>query len=153
MERSTQVKLDSAKLSTIDAIYLSHSHTDHIDPYTLLEIYKENNPLLILPVTLRYLEPLFRKYIPSIQIEFLYPKKIFHFRGIEIVGYMFPQENITNEDDVMMLAIANDTELLFAEIDTVPDEYDEEVQSELFQIFDRKNYQTRCYLASRNELE
>lgn len=153
MERSTQVKLDSAKLSTIDAIYLSHSHTDHIDPYTLLEIYKENNPLLILPVTLRYLEPLFRKYIPSIQIEFLYPKKIFHFRGIEITGYMFPQENITNEDDVMMLAIANDTELLFAEIDTVPDEYDEEVQSELFQIFDRKNYQTRCYLASRNELE
>ncbi len=66
---------------------------------------------------------------------------------------MFSQENITNEDDVMMIALSNETELLFAEIDTVPDEYDEEVQSQLFQIFDRKNYHTRCYLASRNELE
>lgn len=66
---------------------------------------------------------------------------------------MFSQENITNEDDVMMLAISNETELLFAEIDTVPDEYDEEVQTELFQIFDRREYETRCYLASRNELD
>ncbi len=66
---------------------------------------------------------------------------------------MFPQGDITNEDDVMMIAISNETELLFAEIDTVPDEYDEEIQSELFQIFDRREYQTRCYLASRNELE
>ncbi len=66
---------------------------------------------------------------------------------------MFSQENITNEDDVIMIAISSETELLFAEIDTVPDEYDEEVQSELFQIFDRKNYLSRCYLASRNELE
>ena len=66
---------------------------------------------------------------------------------------MFQQNDITNEDDVMMIAISNDIELLFAEIDTVPDEYDEEVQSELWKIFDRKEYQTRLYLASRNELE
>ena len=38
---------------------------------------------------------------------------------------MFSQENITNEDDVMMLSISNETELLFAEIDTIPDEYDD----------------------------
>jgi hypothetical protein len=66
---------------------------------------------------------------------------------------MFAQGDITNEDDVMMLAVANSHELLFAEIDTVPDEYDEVVQSELFRIFDRKEYQTRIYLSSRNELE
>ena len=153
MERSTQVRLDTSTLESIDAIYLSHSHTDHIDPYTIIEIYKYASPLLILPYTLRYLEPVFRQYIPSIQIEFLLPKKIFLFKWIEITGYMFSQENITNEDDVMMLSISNETELLFAEIDTIPDEYDEEVQSELFQIFDRKNYLTCCYLASHNELE
>jgi hypothetical protein len=66
---------------------------------------------------------------------------------------MFPQSDITNEDDVMMIAIARDRELLFAEIDTVPDEYDADVATELFRIFDRREYQTRCYLASRNELE
>ena len=66
---------------------------------------------------------------------------------------MFAQSDITNEDDVMMLSISNDRELLFAEIDTVPDEYDTDIATELFRIFDRKDYETRCYLASRNELE
>ncbi len=80
MERSTGFRLDRDKIKTLDAIYISHSHTDHIDPYTLIEIYKHTNPLLILPYTLRYLEEIFRKYIPGIQIEFLVPKKTFHFK-------------------------------------------------------------------------
>ena len=66
---------------------------------------------------------------------------------------MFSQSDITNEDAVMMLSIASDRELLFAEIDTIPDEYDADIAAELFQIFDRRDYETRCYLASRNELE
>jgi hypothetical protein len=66
---------------------------------------------------------------------------------------MFSQSDITNEDDVMMISIASDTEFLFAEIDTVPDEYDADIAALLFQIFDQKEYETRCYLASRNELE
>lgn len=66
---------------------------------------------------------------------------------------MFAQSDITNEDDVMMLSIASDRELLFAEIDTVPDEYDADIATELFRIFDLRDYETRCYLASRNELE
>ena len=80
MERAQQVRLDSDKLSTIDAIYISHSHTDHIDPYTLIEIYKHANPVLILPMTLRYLEPLFRQYLDGVQIEFLTPKKTLQFK-------------------------------------------------------------------------
>lgn len=39
MERTVKVELDSEKLKTIDAIYISHAHTDHLDPYTLMEIY------------------------------------------------------------------------------------------------------------------
>ena len=66
---------------------------------------------------------------------------------------MFSQADITNEDAVMMISVSNDRELLFAEIDTVPDEYDADIAAELFRIFDKKEYETRCYLASRNELE
>ena len=65
---------------------------------------------------------------------------------------MFPQSEITNEDDVMMLAIASDRELLFAEIDTLPEDDNEDVQNALHQILTKKEYDTVCYLASRNEL-
>ncbi len=66
---------------------------------------------------------------------------------------MFPQSTITNEDDVMMIALENDRELLFAEIDTLPEDDDEDVQNILYRILTKKNYETVCYLASRNELE
>lgn len=153
MERNTLVKIDPSTLSSIDAIYISHAHTDHLDPYTLIELYEHANPLLILPVTLRFLAPLFAEYLPSTQIHWLVPRESFTLNGVEIMGYMFSQADITNEDDVMMLCIASDTELLFAEIDTIPDEYDADIATALFQIFDKKEYETRCYLASRNELE
>jgi L-ascorbate metabolism protein UlaG (beta-lactamase superfamily) len=39
MERTVKMRLDLSKISTIDAIYISHSHTDHFDPYTLVKIY------------------------------------------------------------------------------------------------------------------
>lgn len=80
MERATKIKLDHQKLSSIDIIYLSHSHTDHIDPYTLVEIYTYANPILLLPCTLLYMEEVFRKYLPNARIEFLFPKKTFQFR-------------------------------------------------------------------------
>jgi hypothetical protein len=153
MERSTKIKLDAGKMSSIDAIYISHAHTDHLDPYTLVEIYEHANPLLILPVTLRFLAPLFALYLPSAQIHWLVPREVFVLNWVDITGYMFAQSDITNEDDVMMLSISNDRELVFAEIDTVPDEYDADIATELFRIFDRRDYETRCYLASRNELE
>ncbi len=66
---------------------------------------------------------------------------------------MFPQSTITNEDDVMMVAIESDRELLFAEIDTLPEDDDEDVQNSLYRILTKKDYETVCYLASRNELE
>ncbi len=66
---------------------------------------------------------------------------------------MWPNPEITNEDDVMMIAISSDSELLFAEIDMIPDLYDEEVQKSLYKVFTCKEYLTRCYLSSRNCLE
>ncbi len=66
---------------------------------------------------------------------------------------MFSQSAITNEDDVMMIAIESDRELLFAEIDTLPEDDDENAQNTLYNILTKKDYETVCYLASRNELE
>ena len=63
MERTVQVNLDPSKIETIDAIYISHTHTDHFDPYTLTEMYTHAKPLLLLPHTLAYLVPLIREYL------------------------------------------------------------------------------------------
>jgi L-ascorbate metabolism protein UlaG (beta-lactamase superfamily) len=120
LERRHHIRIDPATLSSIDAIYISHAHTDHLDPYTLIDIYRHASPILILPYTLGYLVTLFRQYIPSIHIEILTPDHALIIRGIEITGVMLEQEEITNEDDVMMIHIASDRECLFAEIDTVP---------------------------------
>jgi hypothetical protein len=66
---------------------------------------------------------------------------------------MFSNPEITNEDDVMMVGISSERELLFTEIDAIPDALDEEVQKSLFKVFSRREYETACYLASRNCLE
>jgi hypothetical protein len=153
MERIMKMRLDPEKIKTIDAIYVSHSHTDHFDPYTLIEIYRYSSPLLILPFTLRYLEPLITEYLPSATMKWLDNREIFVIKWVEITGYMWPNPEISNEDDVMMIAISSDRELLFAEIDTIPDPYDEEVQKSLYKVFTRKNHETACYIASRNCLE
>lgn len=153
MERTVKVKLDITKLSSIDIIYISHAHTDHLDPYTLVEIYHHASPILLIPFTLEYLIPLFREYLGDIQIEILHLAKPFIYKGIELRGHMFEQSTITNEDDVMMLSIANEKELLFAEIDTLPDEYDENVQKSLFRALTYREFETVCYLATRNMLE
>jgi len=80
MERSVQVHLDIEKIQTLDAIYISHAHTDHFDPYTLVEIYNNAKPLLILPVTLTYLFPLIHEYIGDIPVHILLPKKTFSLK-------------------------------------------------------------------------
>lgn len=65
---------------------------------------------------------------------------------------MFDQDEITNEDDVMTLAIASHREIVFAEIDTIPPD-SLEVQKLLKKLFTKRSYESILYLASRNELE
>lgn len=80
MERTVKLRFDQEKLKMLDAIYISHAHCDHLDPYTLLEIYKYANPILILPFTLRYLEPLFTLYLPETKIQWLGNRETFHLQ-------------------------------------------------------------------------
>ncbi len=152
MERTVKVWLGHEKLRTIDALYISHAHCDHFDPYMLMEIYTHANPLLLLPETLAYLVPLIQRYIPTIQIQLLRNKEVFRLHDIEIIGATFPQDYVTNEDDVFTLSVANYREILFAEIDIAPSETPETYKY-LYRLFTKRGYETVCYIASRNELE
>lgn len=153
MERIVKVQLDREKIDTIDAIYISHSHTDHLDPYTLMEIYTHASPIFLLPFTLAYLEPLLHGYLPKAEIVILKNHETYTLRGIEISGHMWSHPDITNEDDVMMLSVASEREFLFAEIDSEPDGESLEVAKSLYRLMTKRNYETILYIASRNVLE
>jgi hypothetical protein len=58
---------------------------------------------------------------------------------------------ITNEDDVMALAVSNYEELIYAEIDTIIPKT-VEAYTMLLRLFSKKNYSRVTYLSSRNEL-
>lgn len=151
MERPERVTLDPGLIADLDGIFVSHSHCDHFDPYTLKQIYAHGNPTLLLPETLEYLVPTVRKYLGDIPLTILKHRQKIDFKGVEIMGMILESETITNEDDVMTLAISNDDELIYAEIDTVVPTT-EEAHEMLFKCFSRKKYQRVTYLRSRNEL-
>lgn len=154
MQRNPKIKLDYEKIQDLDAIFLSHSHCDHIDPYTLIDIYKaiKPRPLLLIPETIEFLVPLFRKYLEKQKIHILRNKEIFNLKWIELYWIVFENNYLTNEDDVMTLSISNEKELVFVEVDTIPpDTY--KAQETLHEIFTRKDYDQTLYLATRNELE
>jgi hypothetical protein len=52
----------------------------------------------------------------------------------------------------MTLAISNDTELLYTDVDTVPPENEESINL-IYDLFTKKDYENAIYLSTRNELE
>jgi L-ascorbate metabolism protein UlaG (beta-lactamase superfamily) len=79
MERNPRIKIDYSKFN-VDAIFISHSHCDHLDPYTLLEIYNniKPRPLILIPETLTFLLPLFERYLPKQKIQILKNRQVFN---------------------------------------------------------------------------
>lgn len=151
MERTPRIALENEKLQSLDVVYLSHAHCDHFDPYTLVPLYCAANPLLLIPETLAYLVPVVNQYIPQAKIHILRNREMFTYKGIDFLLICFDNEAITNEDDVMTLAISNHEELVYAEIDTVIPKT-EEAYGILQKLFTRKPYARVTYLSSRNEL-
>lgn len=135
----------------MDVVYLSHAHCDHFDPYTLVPLFQIGSPLLLVPETIGYLVPIINKFIPQAKIHILKHREIFTHRGIDFQGICFDNESITNEDDVMTIAISNHEELVYAEIDTLIPKT-EEAYEILSRLFSRKSYTRVTYLSSRNEL-
>jgi L-ascorbate metabolism protein UlaG (beta-lactamase superfamily) len=61
---------------------LSHSHTDHVDPYTLIELFNnlKTSPSLLIPETLSFIVPLFEKHLNNPDIIILRNKQEIKFK-------------------------------------------------------------------------
>jgi len=105
MERNPIIKLDYSKFEDLDAIFISHAHVDHFDPYTFIKLYKnlKNRPTLLIPNTISYLTPLLDKYLPEQKYIILESKNEIDIRGIKIYPLVYDNTYITNEDDVMTI--------------------------------------------------
>ncbi len=154
MERSPKITFDWEVFPKIDAVFISHSHMDHLDPYFLTELYRHQSPLLLLSETLEYIVPTLREYLPrEARIEILHHLDTRTFaREIELTGLMYVEDRISNEDDVMTLFIAHGKEAVYFEIDTIPPMIYEE-QQKLLDLFESKKFKSRLYIHSANELE
>ena len=154
MARNPTFKIDYSKFKDIDAIFISHSHSDHFDPYTLVEFNNnlEKLPLLLIPETMEYLVWLIEKYLPNFKYKILKNKQEIDIKWVKIKGLIFENTYITNEDDVMTLFVYNDKEIIYAEVDTLPPET-EDAQNYIYSVFNSKKFETAFYLATRNELE
>lgn len=154
MGRNPTFQIDYSILTSIDAIFISHGHTDHLDPYTLVDLYKNlwNSPLLLVPETLLFLKEIFETSLPLSKIIIMRNKEKYDINWISVRWYIFENEAITNEDDVMSLFISNEKEIVYTEVDTIPPS-NAETQNYLYKIFTEKNYESIVYLATRNELE
>lgn len=154
MWRNPTFKINYETIWDIDAIYLSHSHTDHVDPYTLVKLYKNlsTKPSLLVPETLEFIVPIFNKYLNNPDIIILRNKQEIEFKWIYIQWYVFETPHINNEDDVMGLFLYNQDEIIFNEVDLTPPDI-EEVHNYLYKVYNRQNFKNRVYIATRNELD
>ncbi len=152
MARNPQLHLDFGKLPPLDAIYLTHPHCDHFDPYSLINIYKHQNPAILLPETALYLKPLLSEYLGGPDIFILRHGEKARLFGLQFLAYLFTNPYHTNESDVMMFSVDNGKELLFYEGDTAMPE-SENPWNAVYARFNEKEYESRIYIATRNELE
>ena len=154
MERNPKIKLNHSKFEEVDAIFISHAHVDHFDPYTFIELYKnlKNKPTLLIPNTISYLTPLLDKYLPEQKYIILKSKNEIDIRWIKVYPLVYDNTYITNEDDVMTIWIYNDKEIVYTEVDTLPSDT-VEAQNVLFSLFTKRKFETVLYLSTRNELE
>jgi L-ascorbate metabolism protein UlaG (beta-lactamase superfamily) len=119
MGRFPRLRFQVADLAPVDAVYLSHAHCDHLDPYTLVRLWREldSPPVLFLPVSLTFLLPVLREYLDGVDIRVLEGHTAESFRGLELLGFFDVGAEATNEDDVMVLVVTNGTERVLVEAD------------------------------------
>ena len=155
MGRFPRVRFRAAELGPVQGIFLSHSHTDHFDPYTLTRLWRElpARPLLILPQSLRYLEKLMREFLTGVEILYLEERKTVGFHGLTLTGFFNPETRPTNEDDVMVLQVESEREIFFSESDAILPFYDPEAREVLSSSLASPDKETVCFLTAKNELE
>ncbi len=152
LSRNPRVSIDTDRIPKLDAIYITHPHCDHFDPYTLIEIYKKQKPALLLPETSEFLIPLLKEHLGNPDIFIFRHGQAVRLFGINMQAFSFYTPYHTNEDDVMMLFFHNGKEIVFYEADSAVPE-DPAVHETIYKIFASHEFKTRTYIATRNELE
>ncbi len=157
--RFPRIRIDHERMPQIDAIYLSHSHTDHLDPYSLIQLHNKllEPPKLLLPISLAYLEPLFIEFLPDWERIWLPEGEPIDLFGLEISAFFNLETRATNEDDVMILMVRNGQEVFVSESDALLPFADLEARESIAGLFaeveETDQLPTRVFLTTRNELE
>lgn len=151
LERRPHVRMDHAKCP-VDAVFLSHAHCDHLDPYFLRELWQNQRPAILLSETLEFLRPMLEENLPGSSILTLRDQDPLEFMGLTLHGMVWQDELRGNEEDVMTLCVDNGREVLFHEIDTVPNGVPDD-EDYLHWLLTRKPFETVAYVSTRNELE
>ncbi|MEL6350010.1 MAG: hypothetical protein AAFV53_43315, partial [Myxococcota bacterium] len=119
MGRFPRLRFSVADLDPIHAVYLSHAHCDHLDPYTLLRLWQQlpSPPALILPVSLSFLIPTLQAHLDEPEIMVLPEHHAVSFRGLDLLGFYDVGFDANNEEDVMILVVTHGAERVLIEAD------------------------------------
>lgn len=119
MGRFPRLRFEIEALGRVDAVFLSHAHCDHLDPYTLVRLWRElaDPPVLLLPVSLAFLVPIFEAHLDPLDLRLIAPHEPLPFGGVELVGVYDVGLEPNNEDDVMVLVVCHGAERVLVEVD------------------------------------
>lgn len=119
MSRFPRLRFETDIFADVDAVYLTHAHCDHLDPYTLTRLWNElsDPPILIIPVSLSHLIPICTQYLRNLEIIVLKPHCPIVFKGVELLGFFDVGDQPNNEEDVMILVLTHEQERVLIEAD------------------------------------
>ena len=72
-------------------------------------------PVLVLPVSLSFLLPVFAEHLDDPDVIVLQGHSPVPFRGLELLGFFDVDSAATNEEDVMVLVVTNGSERVLVE--------------------------------------
>jgi len=155
MGRFPRLRFAVEALGPVHAVFISHAHSDHLDPYTLVRLWRElpEPPALLLPVSLSFLLPVLRRYLPSLDVVVLAPYVPVPFRGLELLGVYDVGQEPTNEDDVMVLVVSNGPEVVLVEADARLSLEQPEFRAYISQLLRGPHIRSAVFLTTENELD
>jgi hypothetical protein len=155
MGRFPRLRFDPAAFEPLDAIFLSHSHTDHFDPPSLVRLWDSlrAKPALLLPASILHLRGILEEQLPGVRIVPLHQGSTVDLRGVSIGGFFNPERQGTNEDDVFVLVVRGDKEVFLDESDALLPFYDPELRARLARILCDPGVETAVFLTAKNQLE
>ncbi|MDE0960901.1 MAG: hypothetical protein OSB09_08980 [Planctomycetota bacterium] len=153
--RFPRVRADWSQLGPIDAVWISHSHTDHLCPYSLLQLHQQLDPApqLLIPSSLSYLRGLFEQFLPSWPLTIIEQETPVDLGGVRARAFFNLRDQATNEDDCMILLLDNGQDAILSEADAVLPMEDPAVRELVGELLIEAGPRQRIFVTTRNELE